>query len=106
MRKQEIVNEIGQIQGKLTQAEHDLRQWEQKAEKARRDYTSGLVGLVLGLIGLLIWWPLGFLGVAGLLAVLGSMVRKNEASEKIDALVAQTANCKVVLARMQAQLWV
>ena len=106
MDKQEIVNEIGRVQGELTQAEADLREWERKAEKARRDYTSGLVGLILGIVGLVIFWPLAFLGLAGLMAVIMNVANKTQARTKIEELTAQIADHKATLARMQAQLLV
>ena len=106
MDKQQIIEQIGRVQADLAKAEADVRRYEQEAEKGRRNYTGGLIGLLVGVILLITpLFPLGILlALAGGLATISGKSQQNKANTKRQEADDFVVAGKSSLAQLQAQL--
>ena len=107
MDKAELIEQLGALESQIAQDEAAIRELEQEAEKARRGYMSGLVGVLLGLILLAVVWPLGLLLLlAGILATVTGMIKQSGAKAKLTVTQARLAENRGKIAQLRAQLLV
>ncbi len=102
---QSLAAEIARLEGEIVDLEDQVRRWEKAAEEAGRQYTIAGLGMLIGLILLLIFWPVGLLlFVAGLLAGITNSRKRSRARSELERTRALLRDRKKMLAEARARL--
>ncbi len=102
--KMALVAETGRLEGEMSEWEDKLRKAEQELKSAQTSRTIGVVGIILGLIGLFIFWPLVLLGAAGLLTIFTQQGKVNEIEPRVNAASAEIRRIRTRQAEVRALL--
>ena len=112
MNKQEIVAEIGRLQGELTRAEIELREWERGADSANRTAWAVAVIMLIGFVGLVVlpwftslwWYGAGAAVVAGFVGIYVEAARRDRMRRNVETGEEMVVEHRSKLAELQAQL--
>jgi hypothetical protein len=120
MTKEELIQEIGRINGEIAKAEATLRDWERGAEAAGRNAWVAVTAMLLGGGGALYfffgtrWWLFGgnlacaaacaLVGAIGLLLTFTESARRSKFERAVNDLREKVSEHRSNLAMMQARL--
>jgi ABC-type bacteriocin/lantibiotic exporter with double-glycine peptidase domain len=84
-----------------------LRELEGKYDSTKGNRTAGAVVLLIGILGVMFYYPLLllwiFLGIIGLLTLITAMVKQSNSKEEIDLLGSKIAEAKGTMAELRAR---
>lgn len=90
-----------QLAGEIAQMEMRAKQLERDIANAKGTVTGAAIGLLVGIILLIVFWPLGLLlCIAGALAYFTGRAKKSTAENEIKNLESKLASAKGQLAAM------
>lgn len=74
---------IARLEAELPIAEDHRRKAEEEARSANSQYTIGLVGILVGVVGLVFFWPLVFIALPGILAAVTQAAKRSRARAEV-----------------------
>jgi uncharacterized membrane protein len=107
MKKVVNSKKIGKLETEIETMQNQLKELEDKFDSTKGNRTAGAVVLLIGILGVLFYYPLLilwiFLGIIGLLTVITAMIKQSNAKEDIDLIGSKIAEAKGTMAELRAR---
>ncbi len=103
-----LAAQMSQAEARIAQAEMNLRKMERKLQQAQAGYTSGAIGIVLGVVLLIFvnsWVGIFFL-ICGFLAGITGMIQRGIRRRALNQIEQMLASDRAQVASLRAQLLV
>lgn len=105
--KMAMATEIGRLEGEISKLESVRNEAERNVASTKTSRTVGAAGVLVGLILLIFFWPLGLLLIAaGGLALLTAIIKQSSADDAKKAADTQLAELRSKLAQLRAQIMI
>jgi len=104
MSEQDPLATTLRLEADLPPVEDERRRAEAEAQAANTQYTIGLVAVLLGVIGLLFFWPLVLLALPGALAAITQAAKRSRARDQVRRHTELINAWRVDLAEARARL--